>query len=135
MAVGYRLSAICWTLSAIRCLLSAGRLFNDESSASPVTLALHHRRAEGNPQLSGPKTLKPENIKNLGPVIQSPMNPLHLQGQLRHFPKGDASGILFMVGNEKGKENILFFFYDDSGYVDQLGHAAPVRRKLALPCT
>ena len=24
-----------------------------------------------------------------------------------------------MVGNEKGKENILFFFYDDSGYVDQ----------------
>lgn len=29
-----------------------------------------------------------------------------------------------MVGNEKGKENILFFFYDDSGYVEQLGHAA-----------
>lgn len=34
-----------------------------------------------------------------------------------------------MVGNEKGKENILFFFYDDSGYVDQLGHAAPGEEK------
>ena len=84
-AVGYRLSAICWTLSAIRCLLSAGRLFTDESSASPVTLALHHRRAGGNPQLSGPKTLKPESIKNLGPVIHSPMNPLHLQGAAPPF--------------------------------------------------
>lgn len=84
-AVGYRLSAVGYRLSAIRCLLSAGRLFTDESSASPVTLALHHRRAEGNPQLSGPKTLKPENIKNLGPVIHSPMNPLHLQGAAPPF--------------------------------------------------
>ena len=34
-----------------------------------------------------------------------------------------------MVGNEKGKENILFFFYDDSGYVDQLGHTALGQKK------
>ena len=86
----YRLSAIGWTLSAIRCLLSAGRLFTDESSASPVTLALHHRRAGGNPQLSGPKTLKPESIKNLGPVIHSPMNSLHLQGAAPPFSQREC---------------------------------------------
>ena len=81
--IGYR-------LSAIRCLLSAGRLFTDESSASPVKLALHHRRAGGNPQLSDPKSLKPESIKNLGPVIHSPMNPPHLQGAAPPFSQREC---------------------------------------------
>ncbi len=89
-AVGCRLSAVGYWLSAIRCLLSAGRLFTDESSTSPVTLALHHRRAGGNPQLSGPNTLKPESIKNLGPVIHSPMNPLHLQGAAPPFSQREC---------------------------------------------